>query len=46
MGRERKPLKREYKGEININVAEIWRNPDMQDEAIKGCKKIKGRKRK
>ena len=40
MGRERTPIKRQPKDEVTMNVAEIWRNPDMQDEVIKECKKL------
>jgi len=43
MPRERLPFKREYKGDITINIAEIFRNPDMQNEAIRGCKRLAGR---
>jgi len=39
--RESTPLKREFKGDITINIADIFRNPDMQKQAIKGCKKLK-----
>lgn len=46
MGRERTPLTREHKGDITINIAEIFRNEEMQKEAIKGCKKLKPSKRK
>ena len=46
MPRERLLLKREHKGDVNINIAEIFRNEEMQKEAIKGCKKLKSRKRK
>jgi hypothetical protein len=46
MPREPLPLKREHKGDIIINIADIFRNPEMQKEAIKGCKKMKPRKRK
>lgn len=46
MPRERLPLKREHKGDATINIADIFRNPEMQKEAIKGCKKLKPRKRK
>ena len=45
MTRERLPLKREHKGEVTINIAEIFRNEEMKKEAIKGCKKLKPRKR-
>jgi len=40
MGRERESFKREKKGDKKINIAEIFRNEEMQKEAIKGCKKI------
>jgi hypothetical protein len=40
MGRERESFKREKKGDITINIADIFRNEEMQKEAIKGCKKI------
>ncbi len=46
MPRERLPLKREHKGDVTINIAEIFRNEEMQNECIKGCKKLKPRKRK
>ena len=45
MPRERQPLKREHKGDITINIADIFRNPEMQKEAIKGCEKLKPRKK-
>lgn len=41
MGREREPLKRSSKGTCTINIAEIWRNPDIQDQAIGEIKKLK-----
>ena len=41
MGRERTPLKREKKGNITINVRELWRNPDIQDSVIREIKKLK-----
>ena len=44
MGREREPLKRVSKGNCVINIAEIWRNPDMQMQAIKGIRKLKRNK--
>ena len=44
MPRERLPFKREYKGDVTINIAGIFRNPDMQNEAIRGCKDLKGKK--
>jgi len=40
MGRERESFTREHKGDITINIADIFRNEEMQKEAIKGCKKI------
>ena len=46
MPREPLPLKREHKGDVTINIADIFRNKEMQNEAIKGCKKLKPRKRK
>ncbi len=46
MSREPLPLKREHKGDVTINIADIFRNPEMQKEAIKGCKELKPRKRK
>jgi hypothetical protein len=46
MGRERQPLKREYKGEVTINIREIFRNPDIQDNVIKEMKKITKRRKK
>ncbi len=46
MPREPLPLKREHKGDVTINIADIFRNEEMQKEAIKGCKKLKPRKRK
>lgn len=46
MPRETLLLKREHKGDITINIADIFRNEEMQNDAIKGCKKMKPRKRK
>ena len=46
MPRERIPLKREYKGDINININDIFRNPDIQDEVIKSISKIKKNQKK
>lgn len=46
MPREPLPLKREHKGDVTINITDIFRNEEMQKEAIKGCKKLKPRKRK
>ena len=41
MGRERTPLTREKSTEIiTINIYDIWRNPDIQDNVIKEVKKI------
>ncbi len=45
MGRERTPLKREKKGNITINVGNLWRNPDIQDSVIKELNKFKTSKR-
>lgn len=41
MGRERTPLIREHKGDVVISISDIFRNPDMQKEVIKECKKLK-----
>ena len=42
MPREQTPLVREKKkGEIVINIAEIFRNPDVYNQVIKNIKKIK-----
>ena len=41
MGRERESFEREHKGDITINIADIFRNEEMQKEAIKGCNKLK-----
>ena len=42
MPREHTPLIRERKkGEIVINITEIFRNPDTQRQVIKNIKKIK-----
>ena len=38
MPREPSPLKREYKGNVTINIADIFRNPDIQKEVIKKLK--------
>ena len=46
MPRERIPLKREYKGDVIINIADIFRNPDIQDSVIKELKKFKQTKNK
>ena len=39
MPRERLPLKREYKGDATINIADIFRNQEV-------CKKLKPNLRK
>ncbi|MFM2203706.1 MAG: hypothetical protein RLZZ605_670 [Bacteroidota bacterium] len=44
MPREAEPLKREKKVDININIADIFRNPDIQKEVIKNLKQIKPNK--
>lgn len=41
MPREPLPLKREYKADVTINIADIFRNPEIQNEVIKECKKLK-----
>ena len=41
MGREREPLKRACKGDCVVNITDIWRNPDMQRQAISEIKKLK-----
>lgn len=42
MPREHTPLIRERKkGEIVVNIAEIFRNPDIQRQVIKNIKKMK-----
>jgi len=41
MPREQTPLVREKKGEIVINIAEIFRNPDVCNQAVKNIKKMK-----
>ena len=42
MPREKSPLVRgTYKKEVTINIRDIWRNPDIQDEVIKNVKKLK-----
>ena len=46
MGRERTPLKREHKGVVTINIRDIFRNPDIQDNVIKEVKKIAKRRKK
>lgn len=45
MPRERVPLKREYKGDLTINIAQIFRNEEVQKEVIKRCKKFKVRRK-
>ena len=40
MPRERTPLKREYRGDIDINLADIFRNPDIQESVKKELKKF------
>ncbi len=46
MPRERITFKREYKGNVTINIADIFRNTEIQKEAIKECKKLKKSNRK
>lgn len=42
MGREYESLIRNSsKKEVTINIRDIWRNPDIQDEVIKNVKKLK-----
>ena len=41
MPRERTPLTRPKKGNITINIYDIFRNSDIQNEVIKNLKKIK-----
>jgi len=41
MGREKTPLKRESKGNVTINIRDIFRNPDVQDEVIKEINSLK-----
>lgn len=42
MPREHTPLIRERKkGEVVINIAEIFRNPDVQNQVVKNIKKMK-----
>jgi len=43
MPREPEPVKRIYKGDITINIADIFRNPEIQKEVIKACKKLKSK---
>lgn len=40
MGREKTPLKREYKGNISINIRDIFRNDHIQNIVIKEIKKL------
>lgn len=44
MPREQNPLKRECKGNISINIADIFRNEEIQKKVIKELKKIKKQK--
>ena len=46
MGRERRPMKREYIGDVTIKIRDIFRNPDMQNSVIKEVKKMSKRKKK
>ena len=41
MPREPEPLKRIYKGNITINIIDIFRNSEIQKEVNKACKKLK-----
>ena len=41
MPREPQPFKREYRGDVVININDIFRNPDIQEQVIKNIKKIK-----
>lgn len=41
MGRERTPLTRTKKGSVTINIRDIWRNEEIQNEVIKKVKKLK-----
>lgn len=41
MPREKEPLERKKKGSININIADIFRNPEIQKDVIKNCKRLK-----
>lgn len=41
MPREHTPLVREKKGDVVINIAEIFRNPDVYNQVVKSIKKIK-----
>ena len=45
MGRERQPLKRERKGDISINISDIFRNPDIQETVIKNLNNMSSRKK-
>lgn len=40
MGRERIEFKREFKGDVVININDIFRNPDEQNFVIKECTKL------
>ena len=46
MGRERRPMKREYIGDVTINIRDIFRNHDIQNSVIKEVKKMSKRKKK
>ena len=46
MPKKKKKIKKKKKGDLVINITEIFRNPQMQKEAMKGCKKLKPRKHK
>lgn len=41
MGREKTPLKRAKKGDVTINISDIFRNPDIQKQVIKNIGKIR-----
>jgi hypothetical protein len=41
MPRESTPLKRQHKGDVVINIADIFRNPEIQNAVVKECNKIK-----
>ena len=45
MPREAAPLKREYKGEVIINIWDIFRNPEIQNEVIRNLKSRKKNKK-
>lgn len=36
-----KIIRNSSKKEVTINIRDIWRNPDVQDEVIKKVKKLK-----